>query len=117
MLFRSKIPFTGEESNFETYELDIDRKCPVLKKYVTGSEKKKLSNDDWIIDLDFETVKWFFDPVINKILKLIDLQLEKCPDCSMIFLVGEFIQSKYLQSKVRQQFGNRIKIAGVFSVQ
>ena len=59
--FYVKIPFTGEESNFETFEWDIERKCPALKKYVTGSEKDKLREDDWIIDLDNETVKGFFD--------------------------------------------------------
>ena len=115
--FHVKIPFTNEKSDFETFELDIDRKCPALKKYVTGSEKKKLSNDDWIIDINFETVKGFFDPVIDKILKLIEQQLKKCPDCSIMFLVGGFSESKYLQSRVKQKFRRRIKIAGVFIAQ
>ena len=112
--FQVKIPFTGDESGFETLEWDIERKCPALKKYVTGSEKKKLSKDDWIIDLNFETVKGFFDPVINEILKLIEQQLKKSPDCSVTFLVGGFSESKYLQSRVKQKFGRQIKIAGRF---
>ncbi|GES84968.1 hypothetical protein GLOIN_2v1702288 [Rhizophagus clarus] len=109
--FHVKIPFTGEESDFETFEWDIERKCPALKKYVTGSEKNELRKNDWIIDLDFKTVKGFFDPVIDKILKLIKDQLKKCPDCSVMFLVGGFSESKYLQTKVKQTFGDKIKIA------
>jgi len=107
-----KIPFTGEKSEFETFEWDIERKCPALKKYVTGSKRDQLSDEDeWVIDLDFETVKSFFDPVVNKILGLIEKQLKGCPNCSVMFLVGGFSESKYLQSKIRQKFGHKIKIA------
>ncbi|CAB4424740.1 unnamed protein product [Rhizophagus irregularis] len=96
-----KIPFTGEKSDFETIEWDIDRKCPALKKYVTGSERDQLSEDDWVIELNFRTVKSFFDPVINKILGLIERQLEKCSNCSVMFLVGGFSESQYLQNRVK----------------
>ena len=109
-----KIPFTGEKSKFKTIELDIEKKCPALKQYVTGSERDQLSDEDeWIIDLDFDTVKSFFDPVINKILKLIETQLSKCSDCSVMFLVGGFSESKYLQSRVKQRFGNKLEIASM----
>ena len=108
-----KIPFTGKESEFETIEWDIERNCPALKKYVTGSKRDQLSDeDDWTIELDFETVKSFFDPAVNKVLRLIEQQLDKCPNCSVMFLVGGFSESKYLQSRVRNRFGSRIKIAG-----
>ncbi|PKY39137.1 hypothetical protein RhiirA4_452290 [Rhizophagus irregularis] len=106
-----KIPFTGEKSDFETIEWDIDRKCPALKKYVTGSERDQLSEDDWVIDLNFRTVKSFFDPVINKILGLIEQQLEKCSNCSVMFLVGGFSESRYLQNRIKQKFGHNISIA------
>ncbi|CAJ0641576.1 713_t:CDS:2 [Entrophospora sp. SA101] len=89
-----KIPFTGEKSKFKDIELDIQRKCPAIMQYVTGSEREQLSDEDeWIIDFDFDTVKSFFDPVINKILRLIEIQLSKCPDCSVMFLVGGFTAS------------------------
>ncbi|CAJ0646769.1 1956_t:CDS:10 [Entrophospora sp. SA101] len=107
-----KIPFTGEKSKFKTIELDIEKKCPALKQYVTGSERDQLSDEDeWVIDLDFDTVKSFFDPVINKILKLIEIQLSKCSDCSVMFLVGGFSESKYLQSRIKQKFGDKLEIA------
>ncbi|CAJ0908443.1 889_t:CDS:2 [Entrophospora sp. SA101] len=106
-----KIPFTGEKSKFKTIELDIEKKCPALKQYVTGSERDQLSDEDeWVIDLDFDTVKSFFDPVINKILRLIEKQLSKCSDCSMMFLVGGFSESKYLQSSIKQKFGDKLDI-------
>ncbi|GBC01540.1 hypothetical protein RclHR1_04220008 [Rhizophagus clarus] len=106
-----KIQFTGEKSDFETIEWDIDRNCPALKKYVTGSEKDQLSEDEWVIELNFRTVKSFFDPVISKILDLIEQQLENCSDYSVMFLVGGFSESKYLQNRVKQKFGHKISIA------
>ncbi|CAH1767231.1 2221_t:CDS:2 [Entrophospora sp. SA101] len=42
---------------------------------------------------------------------MIEIQLSKCSDCSMMFLVGEFSESKYLQSRIKQRFGDRLKIA------
>jgi len=107
-----KIPFAGDRSKFKNIELDIEKKCPALKQYVTGSERQQLSDEDeWLIDLDFDTVKSFFDPVINKILRLIEMQLSKCPDCSVMFLVGGFSESKYVQSRIKQRFANRMEIA------
>ncbi|CAH1757951.1 9892_t:CDS:2 [Entrophospora sp. SA101] len=107
-----KIPFTGEKSKFKDIELDIQRKCPAIMQYVTGSEREQLSDEDeWIIDFDFDTVKSFFDPVINKILRLIEIQLSKCPDCSVMFLVGGFSESKYLQARIRQRFEKQLKVA------
>src|SRR6266540_3090942 len=107
-----KIPFAGDRSKFKNIELDIEKKCPALKQYVTGSERQQLSDEDeWLIDLDFDTVKSFFDPVINKILRLIEMQLSKCPDCSVMFLVGGFSESKYVQSRIRQRFANQLEIA------
>ncbi|CAG8521271.1 8783_t:CDS:2 [Racocetra fulgida] len=100
---RVKIPFTGEKSEFRKYSLDIETKCPALKQYVSGSAKDELSDEDWEIDIDFATVKSFFDPVVNKILRLISAQLDKSA-CSVMFLVGGFSESKYLQQRIKQQF-------------
>jgi hypothetical protein len=111
-----KIPFTGEESDFTTFELDTERKCPALKKYVAGTQRDKLVESDWMIDLDFKTVKSFFDKVIDKILKLIEEQLKKCTNCSVMFLVGGFSESKYFQSRVKKVFESQIKIVGMFIV-
>ncbi|KAF0480261.1 hsp70 family protein [Gigaspora margarita] len=66
----------GEESEFRKYILDIEKVCPSLKQYVSGSILDELEEEDWEIEIDFETVKSFFDPVVNKILRLISAQLD-----------------------------------------
>ncbi|CAG8648007.1 10554_t:CDS:2, partial [Cetraspora pellucida] len=79
-----KHPFTDNISEFKTFEFDIVTYCPALKNYIT---------------------------VVNQVIKLIRNQLYKVNECSMIFLVGGFSESKYLQSKIKQTFGNIYKIA------
>ncbi|CAG8513962.1 9562_t:CDS:2, partial [Scutellospora calospora] len=103
---RVKTRFTGVESEFRPYSLEIEKICPALKQYVSGNVRDELSEEeDWEIEFDFTTVKSFFDPVIRKILQLINDQINKNV-CSIIFLVGGFSESKYLQKRVRQKFSN-----------
>ncbi|CAH1768315.1 15657_t:CDS:2, partial [Entrophospora sp. SA101] len=42
---------------------------------------------------------------------MIEKQLSKCSDCSVMFLVGGFSESKYLQSRIKQKFEDKLKIA------
>ncbi|KAF0368599.1 actin-like ATPase domain-containing protein [Gigaspora margarita] len=106
-----KIPFSGKENDFKIIEFDIEKKCPALIQYINGPERDQLEDDEWIVDLDFATVKSFFDPVIKKIINLITLQLSNCPDCSLLFLVGGFSESKYLQHRIKEEFGDKVKIS------
>ena len=87
--------------------------CPVLKKCVTESKKKELDDEEWIIELGFQDVKRFFDTVIDKIIRLIDGQLNADNTCSIIFLVGGFSESKYLQKVVKEKFDNRVEYISV----
>ncbi|CAG8805240.1 11334_t:CDS:1, partial [Dentiscutata erythropus] len=106
---RVKLPFTGNRNDFRTYELDLDEVCPVLKQYVAGTSKVKLEKDDWIIDLEYYDVKSMFDPVVDKILKLINGHLTASTGtCAVMFLVGGFSESKYLQTRIKQAFGAQI---------
>ncbi|CAJ0840033.1 14063_t:CDS:2 [Entrophospora sp. SA101] len=75
---------------------------------IPESQKPKLPPG---ITFDKAITDYLREMVINKILKLIEIQLSKCSDCSMMFLVGEFSESKYLQSRIKQRFGDRLKIA------
>ncbi|CAG8642102.1 37601_t:CDS:2 [Gigaspora margarita] len=100
---RVKTRFTGEESEFRKYSLDIEKTCPALKQYVSGSAIDELEEEDWEINISFETVKSFFDPVVSKILQLISIQLDKSK-CTVMFLVGGFSESKYLQQRIKQRF-------------
>ena len=87
----------------------LQEKCPVLKQYVTGSEKKDLEDKEWVIELRFQDVKSMFDPLISKIVELINGQLNADNTCSVIFLIGGFSESKYLQKRIKEEFSDRVK--------
>ncbi|RHZ81662.1 hypothetical protein Glove_117g482 [Diversispora epigaea] len=99
-----KIPFTGKSEGFKSYELDLEQICPVIKQYVINEYKEKMEEDDWVVTIEFNDVRSMFDPVIEKILRLIRSQLEKWENCSAMILVGGFSESKYLQSRIRKEF-------------
>ncbi|GBC02581.1 hypothetical protein RclHR1_00470011 [Rhizophagus clarus] len=102
-----KIPFTGV--NDETGTLDLESSLPAIKKYIRGEEKNRMEEEEWLINLSFEDIKNMFDPVIDKIIHLIRGQLDKNEKgCSAIFLTGEFSESKYLQARIREEFGEII---------
>ncbi|CAG8471329.1 13538_t:CDS:2 [Gigaspora rosea] len=106
-----KLPFTGDIENFESIELDLERECPSLIQYITGSERTYLEENEWMIELDFESVKEMFDPTIDKIIKLINNQLLDLPNrrkCKAMFLVGGFSESPYLIKRVREKFQGRV---------
>ncbi|CAG8657378.1 4405_t:CDS:2 [Cetraspora pellucida] len=108
-----KLPFTGDPDEFETIELDLERQCPSLIKYITGAERTNLENNEWIIELEFETVKKMFDPVVEKIIKLINdqlLDLKEHRKCMAMFLVGGFSESPYLRKRIRERFQERVPI-------
>ncbi|RGB27127.1 hypothetical protein C1646_819954 [Rhizophagus diaphanus] len=104
-----KIPFTGYDSDF-IYELDIESTTPVLKQYVTnGKIRNTLEENEWIVEIDFKTMKSMFDPVIQKILHLIKAQLNNTYEiCSTMFLVGGFSESKYLQNRIKEEFNGQV---------
>ncbi|GBB85955.1 hypothetical protein RclHR1_01240006 [Rhizophagus clarus] len=104
-----KIPFTGDDPDF-LYELDIQDTVPILKLYVTDDKiRETLEKNEWIIEIDFEIMELIFKPVVQNILKLINVQLDNTREtCSAMFLVGGFSESKYLQKKVKQKFSSQI---------
>ncbi|CAI2171546.1 4975_t:CDS:2 [Funneliformis geosporum] len=105
-----KIPFMGDDPSF-LYELDIRDTIPELKQYITDENvKKALDKSDWIVEIDFETMKLIFEPVIQKILLMIKAQLDNAQEtCSAMFLVGGFSESKYLQKRIKEEFLHRVK--------
>ncbi|CAG8761981.1 8796_t:CDS:10 [Gigaspora margarita] len=106
--------FTGDPDEYETAEFDLQAICPSLINYITGAEKPILENSEWVIELDFKTLKKMFDIVINKIIRLIDNQLYQLKTlsnmrkCKAMFLVGGFSSSNYLIKRVREQFKRRV---------
>ncbi|RIA97898.1 hypothetical protein C1645_751086 [Glomus cerebriforme] len=105
----AKLPFTGVEEEYENYELDLEQICPVLKNFVAGQEREDLEDGEWIIEVKFEDVKKMFDPVIDKIIRLINGQLEVDNTCSAMFLVGGFSESKYLQRRIKKEFAHQVR--------
>ncbi|PKY52283.1 actin-like ATPase domain-containing protein [Rhizophagus irregularis] len=104
-----KFHFTGNQNDFNSFEFDIEEICPVLKQYCKDDIKEKMEDNDWIIDINFEDLKSMFDPVVGKIIRLIRGQLDSSKDkCSGIFLVGGFSESKYLQMRVKKEFGKLV---------
>ncbi|CAG8612600.1 5873_t:CDS:2, partial [Rhizophagus irregularis] len=59
---------------------------------------QQMEEAGWILKVDYETVKEMFDPVIDRIINLIDDQLKSSSEknCSAMFLVGGFSESPYL---------------------
>ncbi|PKC65707.1 actin-like ATPase domain-containing protein [Rhizophagus irregularis] len=102
-----KLPFNGNDPNFN-YEIDLEEAAPALLQYVTGSEKDLIEEKEWMIILDFNTIKSLFDPIVDRIIKMIRTQLDNSKNCSAIFLVGGFGQSKYLQKRVEEEFSRSV---------
>ncbi|CAG8550058.1 2866_t:CDS:2 [Diversispora eburnea] len=97
--------FNGDSKEFRVIRLNLQQFCPDLKKYVTEDVKSDLESKGWLIKINFEAVKLMFDPVINKIIKLISDHLKSTNEkCSIMFLVGGFSESKYLLRQVKEHF-------------
>ncbi|CAB4437223.1 unnamed protein product [Rhizophagus irregularis] len=103
-----KLPFSGNNQDF-SYEIDLEELAPALLQYVTGSEKDLMEEKEWMITLDFNTIKSMFDPIVDRIINMIRSQLDNSKNCSAIFLVGGFGQSKYLQKKIEEKFGKSVE--------
>ncbi|PKC12622.1 hypothetical protein RhiirA5_463020 [Rhizophagus irregularis] len=103
-----KLPFTGDDLNF-SYELDIEE-VPDLKQYVGKENRDTMEDNDWVIKINYEDIKAMFDPVVDRIIKLIHSQLSNArEECSAMFLVGGFSGSIYLQNRIKQEFQHRVK--------
>ncbi|UZO00671.1 uncharacterized protein OCT59_011791 [Rhizophagus irregularis] len=87
---RIRFKFNEDRECFRTCKLNLQQYCPDLQEYVTGEFKEQMEEAGWIIKLDFESVKRMFDPVVDRIIKLIDGQLNDVKErCRAIFLVDQ----------------------------
>ncbi|CAJ0911447.1 796_t:CDS:2 [Entrophospora sp. SA101] len=111
---RVKFTFSGNPNGFTTKEIDIEKVCPALMKYVTGNARDQMEEAEWLIELEFQVIKDMFDPVVNKIIELIRRQLGQMERrCMAMFLVGGFSESLYLQYQIRRNFMNMVTIIAV----
>ncbi|KAK3842611.1 MAG: hypothetical protein J3R72DRAFT_442725 [Linnemannia gamsii] len=54
-----------------------------------------------------------FEPVISDVLDLIRKQLHQSQNCWAIFMIGGFGSSRYLEERVRQEFGHLVGLVAV----
>ncbi|CAG8570024.1 17605_t:CDS:2 [Gigaspora margarita] len=77
----------------------------VIHKYVKDTIRDELESSMWVITIKYDDVKKMFDPIIDKIITLIHGRLEALDsNCSAMLLVGGFSESKYLRSRIRNEF-------------
>ncbi|CAG8762171.1 15404_t:CDS:2, partial [Acaulospora morrowiae] len=108
-----KIPFTGNRDDFDLFCFDLET-WPAIKQYVDQRTKMDLESNDWLLYLNFETVKQMFDPAVDRIIRLIDQQLNSnVHDLSAIFLVGGFSSSEYLHLRVKEEFSSKVRLIDV----
>ncbi|RGB25683.1 hypothetical protein C1646_675386 [Rhizophagus diaphanus] len=111
---RIKFKFNEDAKKFRPLKLNLQQYCPSLMQYVSGVIKERMEEASWIVKLDFISVKVMFDRVVDKVIKLIDDQLNDARKrCRAIFLVGEFSQSPYLLSRVREAFIDQVPTISV----
>ncbi|GBC08046.1 hypothetical protein RclHR1_07890013 [Rhizophagus clarus] len=103
----AKIPFT-DDPRF-SYIMDLEEVSPALLQYVADDVRESLEENEWSIKLDYKAIKSMFDPVVERIIRLIRKQLENSrKKCSAMFLVGGFSQSSYLQKMIRKEFEEEV---------
>ncbi|CAI2174905.1 19562_t:CDS:2, partial [Funneliformis geosporum] len=108
-----KIRFSGDKSEFVPVDLELDELCPVLEKYCKGEYLNRMEQNDWRVRLNFEDVKAMFDPVVERIMLLINAQLRSSNNSSALILVGGFSESKYLQSRIKQEFSTKVRVISI----
>ncbi|RIA79148.1 hypothetical protein C1645_882813 [Glomus cerebriforme] len=111
---RIKFKFNGDPTEYKPIKLNLQQYCSDLPQYVTGESKEQMEKSRWILKVDFDSVREMFDPVVNRIIKLINDQLNSSNEkCSAIFLVGGFSESPYLFRRVKETFKYNVPIIAV----
>ncbi|RIA87543.1 hypothetical protein C1645_777131 [Glomus cerebriforme] len=105
--------FTGDDIGFR-YNLDIEENAPVLMQYISREIREIMEEEEWLIEINYNDVKEWFDPIVDRIIDMIHIQLSNSQNngetCSAMFLVGGFSESEYLQKRIKQEFQNEVKI-------
>ena len=90
----------------------LRQRCKQLYKNESLIEMKELTTSAYVLSLHFDLWKKLFNIVVDPIIEHIDkiLQNKNMKNCKYIFLVGGFSNAKYLQERIKYQFGDRIQI-------
>ncbi|CAB4421901.1 unnamed protein product [Rhizophagus irregularis] len=105
-----KKTFAADNTEFY-YTLDVEENFPSLLQNVSKETREIMEEINWLIDIKYNDIKKMFDTVIDRIIRLIHIQLSNNKEtCSAIFLVGGFSENKYLQRRIKQEFHHTVKI-------
>ena len=90
----------------------LKKRCIELYKNEKLITMKELSTSAYVLSLHFDLWKKLFNIVVDPIIDHLDRILENkaMKSCKYIFLVGGFSNAKYLQERIKYQFGDRIQI-------
>ncbi|RHZ52254.1 hypothetical protein Glove_463g12 [Diversispora epigaea] len=109
-----KFVFDGDPAEFKTIELDIEKWCPALMDYVSQEIKDEMEEEEWLMEIKFQDVFEMFNPVVEKILKLINNQLNSPRQkCTAMFVVGGFAESPYLIKMIKEKFSSKVPLIAV----
>ncbi|CAB4381776.1 unnamed protein product [Rhizophagus irregularis] len=108
----TKESFTGE--NMIDSRLNIYSFAPCLLQYVTKETREIMEKNSWYITIKYNDLKKMFDNIINRIIRLIHIQLSNNQKtCSAMFLVGGFSRNIYLQNRIKKEFHNMVQIISI----
>ncbi|CAG8814972.1 9038_t:CDS:2, partial [Cetraspora pellucida] len=112
------------DNNYGELQYLVREFCEQIKFQFT----EELERDQWEIDITFDSIKAMFDPIIDRIIRMIQAQLYNAltssfgiartrkarrsilaNKCSAIFLVGGFSQSKYLLNRIKKEFTDSVE--------
>lgn len=104
-----KKSFTGDDTN-SSYEIEVEGE---VLQYVNEETRKILEDDDFVIVIKYDNIKKMFDTFINRIIRLIHIQISNnYENCLALFLVRQFT-NKYLFKRIKQEFNHRFKYISV----
>ena len=117
--FESQKTIFGDDDLDESAKISVHLKFSFLKQYRgvieekiqdMNAEKIYHSNiDDSDLQVTYEKVKRFFDPVVDGIIRCVESVIEDVPDAHTVYLVGGFGGCQYIYKKLCNKFGTDYK--------
>ncbi|UZO13345.1 uncharacterized protein OCT59_004845 [Rhizophagus irregularis] len=91
-----------------SFSMDIEIE-PTLLQYVSEETREIMEYNELIINIKYDDIKKMFDTLIDRIIRLIHIQLlNDKENCSAIFLTGDFCVNKYLQNRIKEEFSHQV---------
>ncbi|GBC10594.1 hypothetical protein RclHR1_09760004 [Rhizophagus clarus] len=106
---KCQLKYFPEDEN--SVYVDLEEIGSSITQYCEGEYRNNLIEDEWIVNLENEDIKLMFDPIIERIIQLINYQLSLCNnDCFVLLLDGNIIELKYLRLRIKETFHRRVQV-------